>query len=158
MQNIVIVCEDKDLRKDVSKVLGKELGFLYADVDDILDYELLNSAGIALTDANNRLRELEQKSIKRALEFKNCIITMSRNLFVANDNFLMLNDRFKIFLSISKPHFIARLKNKDKLLLEQEILMFDKINKLLELNCDFKIENISNNINEISNKILEKIK
>ena len=110
MQNIVIVCADKDLRKDVSKVLGQELSFLYVDVDDILDYELLNNQDIILNEAKTKLKELEQKSIKRALEFKDCIITMSRNLFVANDNFKHFAKWHKIFISLSKAYFVARNK------------------------------------------------
>lgn len=158
LQNILIVCADKDLRKDVAKVLGKELDFLYVDVDEILDHQLLNNQHISLSEAGDKLRELERKSIKRALEFDNCIITMSRNLFVANDNFLMLKDRIKIFLSVSKSHFISRSKFKDEQSLQQEILMFDGINKLVEINCNFKIENVNNNSNLISENILKILK
>ena len=42
------MCADKELRKDVSKVLSGELGFLYVDVDEILDFELLNNQDIHL--------------------------------------------------------------------------------------------------------------
>ena len=38
MQNLLVVCADKDLRKDLSRVLGAELNFLYVDVDDVLDF------------------------------------------------------------------------------------------------------------------------
>ena len=77
MQNLLVVCADKDLRKDLSRVLGAELNFLYVDVDDVLDFELLNQKDITLSKANDVLKQLERKSIDRVLGFKNCIITMS---------------------------------------------------------------------------------
>ncbi len=157
MQNIVIVCADKQLRKDVAKVLGKELNFLYVDIEDMLGYEVLKQQEVSLTEAKVKMQQLEKNIIKRALEFKNCIVTISRDLFVSNDNFLMLSNTKKIFINLSKSHFVVRSKIDDKYRIEQELLMYDKINKLITINCDMVIEKEMLTIEEMINEINKKI-
>lgn len=154
MQNIVIVCEDKDLRKDVSRVLATELKFLYVDIDEILDYELLAYEDISLLEASETLKKLEHKSIERALGFENCVVTLSRDLFVSNDNFRLLNKCKKVFVEMSKGYFVARYKG-NKANLEQDVNLYDRINKLIAVNCDMVIDKEILTIQEISNKIIE---
>ncbi|MBQ7797929.1 MAG: hypothetical protein IJ371_02270 [Clostridia bacterium] len=157
MQNILIVCADKELRKDVSRHLGRELKYLYVDVDDILDYELLNKQDVALTKTAEVLEALEQKSINRALELKNCVITISRDLFVSNDNFKLFNDLVKVFVVLSKAHFVARVKSEDKYRLEQELAIYDNINKLITMHCNFSITKEIKSVEEISNEIIKEL-
>jgi len=155
MKNILIVCADKNLRKDVSKVLARELGFLYTDVDEILDYELINSNLNSLTEAGALMHELEQKSIKRALEFDRCVLTMSCNLFVSNANFRVFNMP-KIFIALPKSYFVAKFKA-DNNRLEQELLLFDKINKLISINCEIVMDKGTRAIEDICGEILAKL-
>ena len=155
MQNILIVCADKELRKDLSKVLATELKFLYVDVDEVLDFELLNQQDVTIVEAKEVLKQLELKSINRVLGFDNCVITISRDLFVSNDNFKLFADLKKVFVTLTKAHFVARTKSDDKYRLEQELALFDKINKLISVNCDVVIDKGIKSIQEIGSEILE---
>ena len=146
------------LRKDLSKVLGAELNFLYIDVDEVLDFEILNQQGVKFDEANKLLRELEQKSINRALDFNNCIITMSRDLFVSNNNFLLINNCQKVFIYLPKAYFVARNNVGDVNKLEQELLLFDKINKLVSINCDIVIDKEVKSVEDISKEIINNLK
>ena len=146
------------LRKDLSKALSAELNFLYIDIDEVLDFEILNQQDVNIEDAKNVLRDLEQKSINRALEFNNCVITMSRDLFVANNNFLLINNCTKIFIYLPKGYFVARNNVGDANKLEQELLLFDKINKLVEINCDIMIDKDIKSVDDTCNEIIEKLK
>lgn len=157
MQNIVIVCADKELRKDISKNVASKLNFLFVDADDILDYEVLNNEGATLKDCGDVLNKLEKKVFDRVLNFDNCVITMSRDLFVSNDNFRLLNSFFKVFVGLSKAHFIARAISKDKFKLEQDLQMYDKINLLVKSNCDLEIEKDIKSVEEISAEIINKV-
>lgn len=156
MQNIVIVCEDKDLRKDVSRVLATELNFLYVDINEILDYELLLNQEVLLLEANNVLQNLEKKSIERALSLNDSIITLSRDVFVSNDNFRLFKDCKKVFIELSKGYFVARYKG-DKSKLEQDAVLFDKINKIVGANCNITIEKHILTIQEISSEIIKQL-
>ena len=158
MQNILIVCADKTLRKDISKVLGAELNFLYVDVDEVLDFEIINQQNVKIDEARDVMRSLEQKSIERVLGFNNCIITISRDLFVAHDNFLLIKNFHKVFVCLPKAYFVARNNSGDFNKLEQELLLFDKINKLVSINCDIVIDKEVKSIEDISKEIIDKLK
>jgi len=157
LQNILIVCSDKELRKDLSKSLASELKFLYVDVDEVLDFEMLNNSQVNLTQANEVMKMLERKSINRVLGFKDCIVTMSRDLFVSNNNFALMKDYFKVFISLSKSYFIAK-NSKDMYKLEQELLMMDKINQLVGLNCHITIEKNIQSVQQLSYEIINQLK
>lgn len=156
MKNILIVCADKMLRQDIAKVLAKELGFLYADIDEILDYELLNCKDATIIDANEQMQQLEVKSIVKALEFDKCVLSISSNLFVSNANFKLFNNP-KVFICLSKAYLIARSKY-DAHKLEQELLLFDRINKLISINCDVVIDKGVNSVEELVKQIIEHLK
>jgi shikimate kinase len=158
LQNILIVCADQDLRKDLSRVLATELKFLYVDVDEVLDFEILNQQNVAMIEAKDVLKSLERKSIDRVLNFNNCIITMSRDLFVSNDNFLLMKHCQKVFLELPKAYFVARNNNGDVYKLEQELALFDKINKLVTINCDITIDKNIQSVQELSKSIIDKLK
>lgn len=145
------------MRKDLSRVLGAELNFLYVDVDDVLDFELLNQKDITLSKANDVLKQLERKSIDRVLGFKNCIITMSRDLFISNDNLKLFKDIKKVFVSLSKSYFVARFKGDDKYKLEHELILFDKINKLISINCDIVVDKDIKSLEELKIEIMSKL-
>ena len=155
MENILIVCLDKLLRQDIMRVLSKELGFLYADIDEILSYEMLNSSTISLLDANERMEALERASISRALDFDKCVLGISKELFVSNDNFEMFKMP-KVFIMLSKAHLIAKSKW-DISRLEQELLMFDKIDNLIKLNCDIVVDKGIKSVDEICQEIVSQL-
>ena len=156
MENILIVCLDKVLRQDIIRVLSKELGFLYADIDEILEFEILNNSATSLAQAKDKLNELEQSSINRALQFNKCVLGVSKELFVSNDNFQMFKMP-KIFIELSKAYLIARSKwdiNK----LEQELLMFDKVDNLVKQNCDIVVDKGVKSVEDICKEILSQLK
>lgn len=148
------MCPDKDLRKDLSKVLAKELKCLYLDADELLDFEILNRQEVALSEAREALRNMESETLKRVCGFKNCVITISHSLFVANDNFDLLKNLKKINLVLSKGYIIAKTKKEDKYRLEQELYLYDQINKLVSANCDVTIEKDAKPLIELCQKII----
>ena len=141
----------------MSKVLSKELGFLYVDVDEILDFELLNNQDVSLSEAGDKLKELEQKSIERSIKFNNCVITISRDLFVANDNFSRFSAYKKAFVKLPRAYFVAQAL-KDKYSISQQIEILEKVDKLVENNCDITIDKDILTINQLSQQIIDKIK
>ena len=126
MKNILIVCADKNLRKDLSKALATELKCLYLDADELLDFEILNRQEIRLSEASKALQQMELDTLKRIAEFKNCIITISESLFVSNDNFNNINDVIKVHCALSKAYLVAQANKRDAYKLEQELIVFDE--------------------------------
>lgn len=157
MKNILIVCADKLLRQELSKVVATKLKYLYVDIDEILDYQLLNNQNITLVEAGEALKQFEIKSINRALQFDGCVMTMSRNLFVSNENFKRFDGTIKAFLKLPKAHLLANAKTKDVNTLEQELLLFDKINNLISINCNITLECNTTDVNQIGDEIVKAI-
>lgn len=155
MGNILIVCIDKELRKDLSKAIAKCLNYLYLDVEELLDLELLNHKEVALNEASEFLQSLERKCINRAMEFKDCVITISNDLFVSNDNFNLIKNVKKVFVFLSKAYFVARFKKEDKFRLEQELCLFDEISFLISSNCDLVVEKGIKSIEQLAQEIIE---
>lgn len=140
MKNILMVCADKNLRKDISKALASELKCLYLDADELLDFEIVNRQNVKLAEAGDALHQMELDTIKRMTEFKNCIITISNDLFVSNDNFKSINNVIKVCLMLSKSFLVAKINKDNKHKIEQELCMFDEINGLIKNNCDMVVE------------------
>lgn len=154
MKNILIVCADKDLRKDLAKSLATELKRLYLDADELLDFEILNRREFSLTDARDTLNKMEQETLTRVMHFKNCVITISHELFVSNDNFKILDNVIKVHLMLSKAYLVAKTKKADKHKLEQELCLFDEINKLASANCNICVSKDIKSIPEICQEII----
>ena len=151
-KNIVIISSNKDFRQDLSKILARDMKKLYIDADELLDFEILNRQElIGIKEAGEMLKHVEQDYINRITNFKNCIITMSDQLFLANDNFELLKGLKKIYLpstpQSTKGKSYARYK------MEQELLMYDDINKLLRSLCDITI-NPDSNLQRLSQNII----
>lgn len=153
MKNILIICADKNLRKDISKALTSRLNCIYVDVDEIVDLEVLNNTEIKLDESKKVLNDIEKNAIKKAKEFKNSIITISHNVFVSNDNFSLFNNSVKIYISLSKAYFIAKTNQADKYRLEQELSLFEEIDNLIKNNCDYVIEKGIKTVQQICDEI-----
>lgn len=154
-KNILIVCLDKRLRKDLSLLLSKELNKIYLDVDELLDLELLNYPEISLTEAGEKLVVLEQKCINRALSYENCIITISTDMFISSNNFRLLKNLFKIFIQIPKSRILTIGNNRHSI--NQELLLYDEINSVVAKNCDETINSSNKLVQLIFKEIIEKI-
>jgi hypothetical protein len=62
----------------------------------------------------------------------------------------------KVFVKITKAHMIARCLY-DNSKLEQELLMFDKINNLIANRCDIVIDKSVYNEEELCSQIIDKL-
>ena len=82
---------------------------------------------------------------------------MSRDLFISNDNLKLFKDIKKVFVSLSKSYFVARFKGDDKYKLEHELILFDKINKLISINCDIVVDKDIKSLEELKIEIMSKL-
>lgn len=154
MKNILMVCADKDFRKDLSKALASELKCLYLDADELLDFEILNRQEIKLNQASDALQQMELDTLKRIAEFKNCIITISNDLFVSNDNFQHIKDVVKVYVELSKAHLVAKSNKQEMYKLEQQLVIYDEINRLIKANCDFCVIKDIKTIEQLCQEII----
>jgi len=148
------VCADKELRKDISKNLATACNCIYLDIDEMLSFEVLNHEDLKLNEAGEVLRKIQKDCINRAKQYKNCIITIPNDIFVANDNFKLFNENIKIFITLSKAYFVARTQHDDKNKLEQQLSLYNQINILIKNNCNYIIDKDIKSIEQICQEIL----
>lgn len=151
----VIICADKTLRDDVAKKIAGKLNMLSADIQDVVDFELLNHPEISLNEAGEFLKTTERKAILKSLQYKNTILTLPRKMFVANDNFELFADRTKIYIRLPKRYLISKLNNENRAEIEQELLLFDQMNEYITRLTHYAIDSELKSVDEIVEDILK---
>ena len=113
--NLTLICLLDNYAKNVSKILCDELEMFYANIDELVEYELGDAQHILSTLGNENgqkyILECEERVIKNASGFENSIISVNPTTMFSNDNFEVLaNSSYVIYLQISPKFFEARAK------------------------------------------------
>jgi hypothetical protein len=127
---------------------------LYLDADELLDFEIVNRQDIRLSQASDALNQMELETLRRIAEFKNCAITISDELFVSNDNYQHIKDVVKVYIPLSKSYLVARTSKKDFHKLEQQLAVYDEIDKLITSNCDFTISKDAKTVEQLCQEVI----
>lgn len=155
-KNIVIVSSNKNLRKDLSKLIAGDTKMLNIDADELLDFELVNTRNMSIREVGATLKQLENEYVTRVSKFKNCIITMSDKLFLADDHFKLLKDLKKIYLQTPPQTPSKNAKKEELYRIEQELLIYNEINDLLTSICDIVVK-ADDKLPKISQQIIDKL-
>lgn len=152
----VIICADKTLRNDIAKkIAGKLNNMLSADIQDVVDFELLNHPEIGLNEAGEFLKTTERKAILKSLQYKNTILTLPCKMFVANDNFELFADRIKVYIRLPKRYLISKLNNENRAEIEQELLLFDQMDDYITRLTHYAIDSELKSVDDIAEDILK---
>lgn len=151
----VIICADKTFRDDIALNLAGKLGMLGADIQDVVDFELLNHPEINLSEAGEFLKTAERKAILKCLAYKNTILCLSNKMFVANDNFELFADRIKIYVKLPKRYLISKLNDENRAEIEQGLLMFDQIDEFITSLTHYVTDSELKSVEDIVQEILD---
>lgn len=159
-KNITIVCLDDSLRKNVAKEFAKTTNMLYLDVDELLDFELLDRKLVAIKCGDEYLKEAEKKCLQRVAEYENCVFAISCDIFLANNNRELLNDTKIVYLeSLLENVNLSSVKSRserEKLVQNLEISHY--LNEFLKNTTKICIENADKmSMNDILTAIKEKL-
>lgn len=158
-KNIAIICLNDYLRKETAKQLANAKKMHYLDVDELVDFELISRKQVALQCGDVFLKKIERECISRVMEYESCVFSISVDLYLANDNSVMLNDCKIVYLS-TEMHSIdlSTVKNKnERLKLQQAMDINNNINEFLIKTSKYVVENadmktIEDIVNEIKSK------
>lgn len=150
----VIVCADKTLRDDIALQLAGKLNMLSADIQDVVDFELLSHPEISLGEAGEFLKTTERRAILKSLAYKNTILCLSHKMFVANDNFELFADRIKVYIKLPKRYLISKLNDENKAEIEQELLLFDQMDEFVTRLTNYTINSELKSVDDIVTEIL----
>lgn len=83
--NIVLVSLLDRLNKKIATKLSNDYDLYFADVADILSYNLVNEGEIEELCGADYLNSLKQKTIKEISTYENTLITLPYGMFISND-------------------------------------------------------------------------
>lgn len=127
----------------------------YLDVDELVDFELISRKQVSLKCGDVFLKKLEKECISRVAEYENCVFSISVDLYLANDNNILLEDCNVVYLSTEIHNIdISKIKNKqEKIKLQQAMDINNNINEFLIKTTNNVIENAD--IKSIEDIVLE---
>ncbi len=157
-KNITIICLSNEYKKNIAKQLALELDMFYADINDIMEYNLINSemlekAGQQYYDEN------EAKTIKTVSGYDDTILTLnlstlnkSNYLDIIKQNSLIIYIRldFETFMNLNKAE-------NSKALVKINEIAFDDRDKLISSFADIIVENKYIDVTRTIKQIIEGI-
>lgn len=113
--NITIICTLENYGTTVAKMLSEKLGMYYADMQDMFEYELIDTKHILDTlgdDAGNKyILETQHKVINNVSKFDNTLINIRPNKLFENNNYQSISKHsYIIYAQISPKFFDKRSK------------------------------------------------
>ncbi len=158
-KNIAIICLNDYLRKETAKQLANAKKMHYLDVDELVDFELISRKQVAIQCGDVFLKKIERECISRVMEYESCVFSISVDLYLANDNSVLLNDCKIVYLSTEMHNIdLSTVKNKnERLKLQQAMDINNNINEFLIKTSKYVVENADmKSIDDIVNEIKSK--
>ena len=157
-KNITIICLVNDYKKRVAKALADELEMFYADVNEIMEYNLINDemlqkAGQQYFDEN------ESKTVKTIASYNNTILTLNFSTLNKGKNMEILKkDSLIIYLKLNFEKFceLNRLENTKSIIKINELAFDDRdtyISSFADIIINVLDMELASVINEIINGI-----
>ena len=153
--NLLVVSLSNTYTRQVGEALASFLEIFYVDLNDILEYNLVNSN--MLESAGKQYFDMErQRVIKSVTEYNNSLVVANLELLLANGNLSCFKDNFFIvYLYCDKSQlesFEAKQQNR------RNLYAFDEEDKIIKRVADIVIEadiNSKNQVEMIKNGIVK---
>lgn len=160
--NICVIAVDKRYSRTVAKLLSRALSTNYADINRLIEYELMDVDEVVRLCGEEYLRKLEYSKVKNVSSFENTLFTLDCELLGRDGHCdVVKKNALLIFLSMSKASYCAKLKNQklgknDK---QNQIDVFDDRNALFGEMADIVVEcdglDAGKVVKKIKNSIVE---
>ena len=154
-KNIAIVSLSNNYSRIISKNIADFLELFYVDLNDIMEYNLVNED--MLESAGREYFEKErQKVICGVAEFDNSLVTGDIELFLANENFDIFKKNFIIIYLYFENNVLIDIESGFET--KRSIVAFKEEDEICKKNCDITIlmtKDYGNNISEIKKSLLK---
>lgn len=160
--NITIIALNGEFKKDIAKKLADKLGMFFVDVNEMINYDLLNINHVISVAGIDYYNKVESKTVKSISTFENSLITIDNDTFFNNDNYKYLkNTSIFIYLRLDFENYKTLLnKEKDKNKKYEKKLnekLFNERDALMLNLCDINI-NVNLQWKNIITQIIREIK
>lgn len=160
-KNICIIGLATNFTKTISKLLSDKLEMFYADVNDLLNFDLLDIKEVEKVSGKDYILKQETSKVKTVSTYENTIITVSYNSLVQNENYEFFKPNTLIIYAKLTPILYEQAIKQDKLTKNQRIIataVFSDRNKFCEKISNLTVELKSLNENEEVENLIASIK
>ena len=158
-KNITIICLSNKYKKIVAKELADSLEMFYADINDIMEYNLINSE-MLLSAGQQYFDENEEKTIKTVSDYDDTVLTLNLSTLNKNNN-LEIIKKNSLIIYIRLGFETYSLLNKSEnanALAEINQSVFDDRDALIKSFADIVVENRQIVVSETITQIMQQIK
>ena len=150
INKIIVVSLCDRWTAEVAEKLSQFLGVMFCDVEDLVEYELLDKEKLAKVTSEKYLKESEAKVMRHVASFENVVAAISYDYYVNNLNVLKKN-ALTIFLNVSKKFVSEKGAVANS-------LAYDDRSKKLDSECDFSLKIVKNEPDFVCEKIIKMLR
>jgi len=143
--NLAIVTLSNNYSRQIGKQLANFLELFYVDLNDILEYNLVNSKMLEV--AGKEYFESErQKVIKSVAQFDNSLVVGDIELFLANNNFNYFKNNFYVIYLYCEKDKIDAIENNFNT--KRQLFAFEEEDKICRIFASLVIDIKSDSKND----------
>lgn len=140
--SICIVGLINDFTKKIAKALADELEMFYADVNELLQFDLIDINEAQKKSGKNYILKLETSKVKTVSTYENTVFTLNYSSLINNNNYEYVKENsLIIYLKLGEKTFLKVLENQNLTKNQKHLqaVVFKDRDKLCNKICDIKI-------------------
>ncbi|MDR0850135.1 MAG: hypothetical protein LBN07_01475 [Christensenellaceae bacterium] len=160
--NIALVCALEDFNKEVGGKLAGKLDFYFMDVEDYLQFNMIDPEEVIEKCGVDYLNELRAKTITEVAAYYDTVISVNLDLAMQDEHLKCLKNRcFMVYLAVGEAA-LRKLATKEKdekkkLEIETGLLAFGARDLRAKKDCDVVIDAGKMDIKSMLKKIEKEV-
>ncbi len=150
LNKIIIVSLCDKMSVEIGKTLSQNLGMMFCDVDDLVQYELIDKDMLADLTSKQYLEQSEAKVMRHVASFENVVVAINYDYFTKNLKTLK-KGAISIFVEFSK-----KFVNENGTTINA--LTFENRTKNLQTDADFCVKVVKTDANFVCEKIINTLR
>ena len=114
--NVILIGFDQIFNKKIGMYLADKLDMFFVDVEELIEYNLINSKEALLKCGRDYIEKEERKTVRSVSEYENTIASISYDIFLNNKHFFEGNN-IKILLRPKKVNQVEKIALEDRITL-----------------------------------------
>jgi shikimate kinase len=157
--NITLLLPLNHYKKKLASMVAKKLGMFFVDLEELLQFELLDLKKALSVNGKNYIEVQENKLVQRVCSYSNAFITLNTTVFLREKNLKQLKEHTLIvYFELTKPNYLKLLK-KEKTgdAFELDKTLFEERNNLLKHHADLIVTCQNANKKDLIKQLLQEI-
>ena len=158
--NICVYGLTEDYVKKIAKRVSNKFEMFFADVDALIEFDLINTQMVEEVCGKEYLEKLERKKVKNTATFENTLLSLKFSLINDEMNRKVLDENcLMVYIKLNEESFEKKLSksSKEKLNRILSMAVFKERDKLLESYADIVVDCSDLNVYSATVKVQDKI-